>query len=67
MSTNVNLYKTGEKAPRTGYYDWVSYTDGTTTPTPTLEEKQIYLERGETFPPINSSDKGAYWTWSSDN
>jgi hypothetical protein len=55
------LYKTGEKAPVTGRYRFVRYTDGTTTPSPTADEKVIPLTKGETFPPINSSDKGALW------
>lgn len=55
------LYKTGEKAPKTQNYNWVKYTDGTTTPSPTSEEKIIPLDKWDTFPPINSSDKWAIW------
>ena len=54
-------YKTGEKAPKTQNYYWVKYTDGTTTPSPTSEEKTIPLDKWDTFPPINSSDKWAIW------
>jgi hypothetical protein len=60
MSSN-NLFKTGEEAPRTGRYEFVRYTDGTTTPSPTAEERIIYLSRGETFPPIRSTNKAAWW------
>jgi len=55
------LYKTGEEAPHAGNYRFVKYTDGTTTPSPTAEEMIIPLSKGEIFPPIRSSNKGAYW------
>lgn len=54
-------YKTGDKAPSTGNYRWDGYTDGTSTPRPTTEELIIRLSAGETFPPIKSCNKGAYW------
>jgi len=60
-STQTRLYKTGEKAPVSGSYDFVNYVDGTTSPPPTANERNIYLTVGETFPPINSCDKAAYW------
>lgn len=56
------IYKTGQEAPKTQNYSWVKYTDWTTTPSPTNEEKIIPLSKGEVFPPINSCDKGAYWS-----
>lgn len=55
------MYKTGDTAPQTGRYQFVSYTDGTTSPSPTAEERIIPLSRGEVFPPIRSCNKGAYW------
>ncbi|GAA5528186.1 YjzC family protein [Herpetosiphon gulosus] len=55
------LYKTGQEAPKSSYYVFVSYTDGSTLPAPTKEEKEIYLTRGEVFPPIRSQNKGAIW------
>lgn len=60
-TTQTRLYKTGEKAEVSGYYDFVSYVDGSTTPAPTANERTIYLTRDERFPPINSCDKAAYW------
>ncbi|MDE2818774.1 MAG: YjzC family protein [Chloroflexota bacterium] len=54
-------YKTGQKAPKTGNYDWDGYLGGTRTPRPTREEQRIRLTAGKTFPPINSADKGAWW------
>lgn len=41
----MTLYKTGQEAPRTQTYTWVKYTDGTTTPSPTAEEKKIPLSK----------------------
>ena len=58
-------YKTGDKAPNKAWYNWDGYTDGSTTPSPTHEELKIPLETGETFPPVRSCNKGAYWTFSS--
>ena len=60
-STQAGLYKTGSEAPYTAWYVFVRYTDGTTTPPPTNQEREIYLTRGEKFPPIHSCDKGAWW------
>lgn len=58
-------YKTGDKAPLKAWYSWDGYTDGTSTPAPTAEERKIPLETGETFPPIRSCNKGAFWLYSS--
>jgi len=55
------LYKTGDQAPQTGSYRFVRYTDGTTYPPPTAQERIIPLSRREVFPPIRSCNKGAYW------
>ena len=55
------MYKTGEKAPVTGQYEFVRYVDGTVTPAPTSNERIIPLSQGETFPPIKTSGKSAYW------
>jgi hypothetical protein len=59
--TTSTTYKTGAKAPTSGRYKFVRYTDGTTTPSPTSEERIIRLTRGEVFPPIRSCNKGAHW------
>ena len=56
------MYKTGDIAPHTGRYQFVRYTDGSTSPAPTPEERVIPLSRGETFPPIRSCNKGAFWS-----
>lgn len=54
-------YKTGDISPAKAWYDWDGYTDGTNWPSPTAEERRIPLEKGETFSPIRSANKGAYW------
>ena len=54
-------FKTGERAPAKAWYAWDGYTDGTSSPSPTVEERRIPLETGEVFPPIHSCNKGAYW------
>lgn len=53
-------YRTGEKAPVSGWYDWVRHT----TPSscrPTTDERRIPLSKGETFPPCRSCETGAVW------
>ncbi|HEV8578204.1 MAG TPA: YjzC family protein [Thermoanaerobaculia bacterium] len=54
-------YKTGQECPRTGRYQFDGYVDGTWTPAPTAEEKEIPLSKGETFPPIRSQNKACWW------
>jgi YjzC-like protein len=60
VSSATGLYKTGDTAPYTGRYEFVRYTDGSTAPAPTSEERIIPLSRGETFPPVKSCNKGAW-------
>lgn len=57
----MGRYKTGEKAPRTGIYDFDGYADGTSSPAPTPEERRIPLSTGEVFPPVRSANKAAWW------
>jgi hypothetical protein len=57
----MGRYKTGEKAPRTGIFDFDGYTDGSNSPAPTTDERRIPLATGEVFPPVKSSNKGAWW------
>ncbi len=61
MTTAVSTFKTGEKCPISGVYAFVKYADGSSWPQPTLEERRIPLTRGETFPPVRSTNKAAYW------
>ncbi len=55
------LYRTGQRVPSTGIYKWAMYSDGTSTPLPTREERSIRLLRGKRFPRIHSARKDAYW------
>ena len=54
-------FKTGQKCVTSGTYQFDVYTDGTSTPSPTAEEKEINLTSGETFPPIKSCEKACWW------
>jgi hypothetical protein len=56
-------FKTGDICTTTGYYTFDGYTDGTSWPSPTSEERFIPLDKNETFPPIKSAKKGAYWAF----
>lgn len=55
-------YKTWQEAPKSWTYKWVKYTDWSTTPLPTKEEKEIKLTKKENFPPIRSANKWAFWS-----
>ncbi|WP_349408175.1 YjzC family protein [Pseudalkalibacillus sp. SCS-8] len=57
----ADRYKTGEKAPANGTYEFDGLTDGRKESNPTEEETQIKLESGETFPPLRSNQEPAYW------
>ena len=59
ITTIGTTFKTGENAPVSGDYRFVSHIDGTTNHTPA--ETLIPLAVGEKFPPCKSCDKGAYW------
>jgi YjzC-like protein len=53
-------YRTGEKAPDSGRYDFVRHTT-TNSCSPTPAERRIPLSKGETFPPCRSCRTGAVW------
>ena len=61
MANVGDRFKTGQTCETTGSYVFDGYTDGTTTPSPTIEERVIPLSAKETFPPIKSSKKGCSW------
>lgn len=56
-------FRTGQTCTKTGKYQFDGYLDGSSTPAPTFEERIIPLSNGETFPPIRSSNKGAWWKY----
>lgn len=63
MTTSTKVrYKTGETCVISGTYAFDGYVDGTWTPAPTAEEREIDLTNGETFPPIKSAEKACWWT-----
>lgn len=61
MASSRTRFKTGERCEISGGYQFDGYTDGSTTPVPRAEERQIPLSKGETFPPIRSSGKACWW------
>jgi len=62
MSDNTGTkFKTGEKCTISGSYVFDGYTSGPSSPQPTQEERVIPLTRNETFPPIRSTERGAWW------
>lgn len=61
MAMVGDRFKTGDKCDTSGSYVFDGYTDGTSTPAPTNEERVIPLSKGETFPPVKSSKKACYW------
>ncbi len=61
MANVGDRFKTGTKCETTGRYLFDGYVDGTKTPAPTTEEREIPLSKGEVFPPVRSSGKGAWW------
>ncbi|MCP3169068.1 YjzC family protein [Myxococcus qinghaiensis] len=61
MATVGQRFKTGEKSPTKGKYTFDGYTNNPTARAPTAEEQYIELDMDETFPPIKSTNSGAYW------
>lgn len=60
-STTKTRFRTGEESPYHAIYRFDGYLDGTWSPTPTAEEREIELSRTENFPPIRSASKGCWW------
>jgi hypothetical protein len=62
MTTAIGTrFKTGQTCPESGRYQFDGYLDGTWTPSPSAEEKEIPLSRDETFPPVRSTGKACWW------
>ena len=61
MATTTSRGKTGEKCSVKGTWQFDTYLDGKTVPTPTVAERQIPLDVHETFPPIRSASKACWW------
>lgn len=60
QATKTRL-KTGEESPGHAIYRFDGYLDGTWSPSPTAEEREIELTRRENFPPIRSANKACWW------
>ena len=54
-------FKTGEMCEITGRYRFHGYVDGTNDPPPAPKERKIAIVAGQTFAPIESSGKDAWW------
>jgi len=61
MSKIGDRLKTGQTCETTGIYAFDGYTDGSVSPQPTQEERVISLRTTQVFPPIRSSNRGAFW------
>jgi hypothetical protein len=61
MATVGQEFKTGEKCETQGIYTFARYVDSPQTPLPTSNERDIPLDKGDTFPPIKSQNKAAWW------
>ncbi|MCG3132816.1 MAG: hypothetical protein FLDDKLPJ_03682 [Phycisphaerae bacterium] len=60
-TTTKTRFKTGEESPWHAIYHFDGYLDGTHSPAPTAEEREIELGVDENFPPIRSANKGCWW------
>jgi hypothetical protein len=60
-SKTKTRFRTGEESPWHALYRFDGYLDGSATPSPTAEEREIELEFDENFPPIRSASKGCWW------
>lgn len=61
MANVGDRFSTAQRCVASGSYVFDGYTDGSSAPAPTQEERVISLRVGDTFPPIRSANKGAYW------
>ena len=61
MANVGDRFKTGQNCETSGSYAFDGYVDGTNTPAPTSAERVIPLAKSETFPPIRSCNKAAFW------
>ncbi|WNG29344.1 YjzC family protein [Cystobacter fuscus] len=61
MATVGQEFKTGAKCEAKGMYTFVRYVDNPQAPAPTSNERDIPLDKGDTFPPIRSQNRAAWW------
>jgi hypothetical protein len=55
------MYKTGDKAPEKANYVFVRFVNTNVNCTPTNNERNIPLDKGDTFPPIRSCNAAAWY------
>ncbi len=60
----MTMSKTGEICTISGHYRFAGHTDGSRGCHETINEQDIPMRVGETFPPVKHCRKGAYWTYS---
>ena len=65
MATVGQEFKTGAKCEAKGMYAFVRYVDAPQAPAPTSNERNIPLDKGDTFPPVRSQNKAAWWKFTS--
>jgi hypothetical protein len=61
MSKIGDRFKTGQICDTSGIYTFDGYTDSSQGPQPTQDERLIPLRATQVFPPIRSTNRGAYW------
>lgn len=61
MSKVGDQFKTGQICDTSGVYSFDGYTDGSAGQQPSQNERVITMIAGRPFPPINTTNKGAYW------
>ncbi|ASF39001.1 general stress protein [Halobacillus halophilus] len=61
----ADRFKTGEKAPEKGTYEFDGLVNEGNENDVTEDEKHIELSNGDTFPPTRSNKDAAYWKKSS--
>jgi hypothetical protein len=54
-------YRTGERCPASGRYQFDGYLDGSSTPRPAALEHMISVSKEDVLPPIRSSGKSCWW------
>ena len=60
MQSTHQEFRTGERAPVSGVYEYVRHAEETDCE-PTPGEREIPLAQGETFPPDRHCDTAAVW------
>lgn len=61
MSKIGDRFKTGQICDTSGVYAFDGYTDAGPGRQPSAEERVISLHAGHPFPPIRTTERGAYW------